>query len=63
MSKIDQLISSNEIKLSFKKLPRGVPFIVSDDLIIVRNHSSVKIQEYWKNKAIAYYSDFKLKHS
>ena len=61
MSKIDDLISSNKIKLSFKKLPRGVPFVVSDGLIIIRKYSSVKIQEYWKNKAIAYYND-KLNH-
>ena len=57
MSKIDDLISGNKIKLSFKKLPRGVPFVVSDGLIIIRKYSSVKIQEYWKNKAIAYYND------
>ena len=61
MSKIDDLISGNKIKLSFKKLPRGVPFVVSDGLIIIRKYSSVKIQEYWKNKAIAYYND-KINH-
>ena len=61
MSKIDDLIPSNKIKLSFKKLPRGVPFVVSDGLIIIRKYSSAKIQEYWKNKAIAYYND-KINH-
>ena len=61
MSKIDDLISDNKIKLSFKNLPRGVPFVVSDGLIIIRKYSSEKIQEYWKNKAFAYYYD-KLNH-
>ena len=61
MSVIDELISSNKIKLSFNNLPRGVPFVVSEGLIIVRKYSSSKIQEYWKNKAIAYYND-KLNH-
>ena len=61
MSEIDDLISSNKIKLSFNNLPRGVPFVVSEGLIIVRKYSSSKIQEYWKNKAIAYYND-KLNH-
>ena len=61
MSKIDDLISDNKIKLSFTNLPRGVPFVVSDGLIIIRKYSSVKIQEYWKNKAIAYYND-KINH-
>jgi general stress protein 26 len=61
MSEIDDLISNNKIKLNFKNLPRGVPFVVSDGLIIVRKYSSDKIQEYWKNKAIAYYND-KLNH-
>ena len=61
MSKIDDLISNNKIKLSFKNLPRGVPFVVSDGLIIIRKYSSAKTQEYWKNKSIAYYND-KLNH-
>ena len=61
MAVIDELISSNKIKLSFKNLPRGVPFVVSEGLIIVRKYSSAKIQEYWKNKAIDYYND-KLNH-
>ena len=61
MSKIDDLISDNKIKLSFTNLPRGVPFVVSDGLIIIRKYSSKKIQEYWKNKAFAYYND-KLNH-
>ena len=61
MAVIDELISSNKIKLSFKNLPRGVPFVVSEGLIIVRKYSSAKIQEYWKNKAIAYYND-KINH-
>ena len=60
MSEIDDLISSNKI-ISFKNLPRGVPFVVSEGLIIVRKYSSTKIQEYWKNKAIDYYND-KLNH-
>ena len=61
MSVIDELIYSNKIILSFIILPRNVPFVVSEDLIIVRKYSSAKIQEYWKNKAIAYYYD-KLNH-
>ena len=61
MSKIHDLISSNEIKLSFKTLPIGVSFFISDDLIIVRKHSSAKIQEYWKNKTITYYTEVEFK--
>ncbi|MBK49543.1 MAG: hypothetical protein FI718_09465 [SAR202 cluster bacterium] len=62
MAYIDDLISNGSVKINVDKLPRGVPFVISDDLIVVRQHSSPVIQDYWKKKAIAYYNDIKLKN-